>query len=202
MASAGAARGHSASAANSADTGRGARTANNANSARCLPAGTPTTCPLTRGSTGPSSAISKVIGTAQHYARSHARVSATQQPCKRHGRRYAASSHRSRKETTVPFHTPTVLAPRRSSLALIAALAATCSTAGVATNVIADEQSAPRIDTIGEPSQPATSGYFDIEANKAASMSALGLRIAQHRSNGSSRHEDIEANKARSQRAR
>jgi hypothetical protein len=45
IASAGAARGHTASAAYSADTGRGARRASNVNNARCLPAGPPTTSP-------------------------------------------------------------------------------------------------------------------------------------------------------------
>ena len=44
--------------------------------------------------------------------------------------------------------------------------------------------------------------YFDIEANKAASMRALGQHIAQQRATRVSRYEDLEANKARSQRAR
>jgi len=68
IASPGAARGHSASAANSADTGCGARTANNVSSARCLPAGTPTTAPFMRGSTEPR--IATCNATGQHYARS------------------------------------------------------------------------------------------------------------------------------------
>lgn len=100
------------------------------------------------------------------------------------------------------LHTPTVVAPRRRRLVLIAVLAATCATAGAATIVIAENQSAPQIHTIAEPGQPASPPYFDIEANKAASMRALGLRIAQQESAGSSNYEDIEANKARSQRTR
>jgi hypothetical protein len=102
----------------------------------------------------------------------------------------------------VPLQTPTVLAPRRPRLGLIAALAVTCATAGAATIVIADDQPAPQIHTIAGPSQPVTSRYFDIEANKAASMRALGRHIAEQRTNRTSRYQDIEANKARSQRAR
>ena len=60
----------------------------------------------------------------------------------------------------------------------------------------------PQIHTITEPSQPVTSRYFDNEANKAASMRALGRHIAQQRADHTSRYQDIEANKARSQRAR
>ena len=44
--------------------------------------------------------------------------------------------------------------------------------------------------------------YFDIEANKAASMSALGHHIAAQRASATARYHDIEANKARSQRTR
>jgi len=73
---------------------------------------------------------------------------------------------------------------------------------GAATVVIADDQSAPAVRTIAEPSQPAVTRYFDIEANKAASMRALGRHIAELRTNRTSRYQDLEANKARSQRAR
>jgi hypothetical protein len=102
----------------------------------------------------------------------------------------------------VPLHTPTVLAPRRTRLGLIAALAATCATAGAATIVIADDQSTPQIHTIGVPSQPALTRYFDIEANKAISMRALGRRIAEQQANRTSRYDDLAANKARSRHAR
>lgn len=95
------------------------------------------------------------------------------------------------------LRTPTVLTPRRRRVALIAALAATCAAAGAPAIVIADDQPAPRIHTIGEPGPR----YFDIEANKATSMRALGLHVAQPGTNGIPRYEDIEANKARSQRA-
>ena len=69
VASVGAARGHSASLANSAATGCGARTASNVNSARCLPAGTGMTSPLMRGSSEPSIAICSTIAPGQPYAR-------------------------------------------------------------------------------------------------------------------------------------
>jgi hypothetical protein len=102
----------------------------------------------------------------------------------------------------MPPHTATVLTPQRRRFGLVAALAATCAAAGAATIVSADNQPASQFHTIAAPVQPATSRYFDIEANKAGSMRALGLRIAQQEGTGSSRYEDIEANKARSQRAR
>jgi hypothetical protein len=103
----------------------------------------------------------------------------------------------------VPLHTPTVPAPRHAGLARTAIIVvAACIAAGAATIVIADDQPAPQIDTIAEPSQPATSRYFDIEANKAASMRALGLHIAEQRANRTSRYQDLEANKARSHRDR
>jgi len=95
-----------------------------------------------------------------------------------------------------------VLTPQRRRFGLVAVLAATCATAGAATIAIADDEPASQIYTIVAPGQPATSRYFDIEANKAGSMRALGLRIAHQEATGSTRYEDIEANKARSQRAR
>jgi hypothetical protein len=101
----------------------------------------------------------------------------------------------------VPLHTPTVRRPRLARAAAIATATA-CTAAGAATIVIADDQPAPQIHTIAEPSQPVSSRYFDIEANKAASMRALGLHIAEQRTNRTSRYQDLEANKARIQRAR
>ena len=59
VASAGGASGQSASAAASAATGCGARTASRHNSARCRPAGTRSTSPSERGSSGPRIAISR-----------------------------------------------------------------------------------------------------------------------------------------------
>jgi hypothetical protein len=102
----------------------------------------------------------------------------------------------------VSLHTPTVR-PRLARAAAIATATATaCIAAGAATIVIADDQPASQIHTIAEPSQPLTSRYFDIEANKAASMRALGLHIAEQRADRTSRYKDLEANKARNQRAR
>ena len=102
----------------------------------------------------------------------------------------------------MPLHSPTVLTPRLPRLTRVAAIAAACVAGGAATVVIADDQSAPAVRTIAEPSQPAVTRYFDIEANKAASMRALGRHIAELRTNRTSRYQDLEANKARSQRAR
>jgi NAD(P)-dependent dehydrogenase (short-subunit alcohol dehydrogenase family) len=102
----------------------------------------------------------------------------------------------------VTLHTSTVPAPRRSRRGLTGALAGTLIAAGAATVVIAGNQPGRQIDTIGEPSRPAVTRYFDIEANKAASMRALGRHIAEQRAGRTSRYDDIEANKARSQAAR
>jgi len=102
----------------------------------------------------------------------------------------------------VPLHTTTVLAPRRPRLTRAAALATACIAAGAATVVIADDQPAPQIRTIPAPSQPAAPRYFDIEANKAASMRALGRHTAEQQTNLIPRYQDLEANKARSQAAR
>lgn len=99
------------------------------------------------------------------------------------------------------LHSPAVLAPRRTRLALVA-LAATCATAGAAAIVVAEDQPAPQVRVIAEPSRPALTRYFDIEADKAISMRALGRRIAEQQANRSSRYNDLAANKARSQNTR
>jgi hypothetical protein len=102
----------------------------------------------------------------------------------------------------VPLHTPTALAPRFPRFGRAAALAAvTCATAGAVTIVIADDQPVPQVRTIAEPSQP-TARYFDLEANKAASMRALSRHIAEPQANRTTRYGDLDANKARSQRKR
>jgi hypothetical protein len=82
----------------------------------------------------------------------------------------------------VPLHTPNRIVPVVAAAACIAAGAATVATA--------------------EPSRPTTTPYFDIEANKAASMRALGLHIAAQRAEPGSSYQDLEANKALSRRAR
>jgi hypothetical protein len=99
----------------------------------------------------------------------------------------------------VPLHTPTVRVPR---IARAAAVAGACMSAGAATVAMADDQPSRHGHSIPEPSRPAATRYFDIEANKAASMRALGLRIAQQRVEPTPRYQDLEANKARSRRAR
>jgi hypothetical protein len=80
----------------------------------------------------------------------------------------------------VPLQTPTVRAPRRPRLGRVVALAvATCATAGAVTTVIADDQPTAQARAIAKPSQPAAR-YFDIEANKAASMRALSRQMRVH----------------------
>jgi hypothetical protein len=102
----------------------------------------------------------------------------------------------------VPLHTPTVLAPGRARLARVAALAAACATAGVATVVIANDHTAPHVRTIAKQSEPVVTRYFDIEANKAANMRALGLHVDEGQTGPGSRYHDLEANKVRSHRVR
>jgi hypothetical protein len=103
----------------------------------------------------------------------------------------------------VPLHTPTVPAPRQAGLARTAIIVvAACIAAGGVTIAFSDGKSATPDRTIAETNQPVTSRYFDIEANKAASMRALGLHLAEQRTNHASRYQDLEANKARSQQAR
>jgi hypothetical protein len=102
----------------------------------------------------------------------------------------------------VPLHTTTVLTPRRPRLTRAAAIATAFVVTGAATVVIAHDQPAPHVPTSAAPSEPADSRYFDIEANKAASMRALSRQIAEQRASRASRYQDLEANKARSQRAR
>ena len=101
----------------------------------------------------------------------------------------------------MPLHSTTVTAVRMPRFARLAAIAATAATAGAVTIALAENGPAPQVRTIAESAQPAASRYFDLEANKAASMRALGEQIAVSRTEPVSRYEDLEANKARSQRA-
>jgi len=109
---------------------------------------------------------------------------------------------RSRKETTVPLHSTTVTAVRMPRRAQLAAIAVAAATASAVTIALTDDRPAPQVRTVAAPAQPAASRYFDLEANKAASMRALGEQIAVTRTDPVSRYEDIEANKARSHSAR
>jgi hypothetical protein len=95
----------------------------------------------------------------------------------------------------VPLHTPTIRIP---PIARTAAVASACIAATAATAAIADDQPVPQVRTVTES---VATRYFDIEANKAASMRALGLHIAEQRADPTSRYQDLEANKARSQAA-
>jgi len=103
----------------------------------------------------------------------------------------------------MPSHS-SVLAPRlpRLNRTTAVALAAACATAGAVTIVIADDQPAPQIRSIAEPSQPVASRYQDLEANKAANSRALSRHIAEPQTSRTVRYQDLEANKAHSQRAR
>jgi hypothetical protein len=108
----------------------------------------------------------------------------------------------SRPPQVAPAALRTVPAPWRPRVARVVAIAAALAAAGAATVVIADDQPAPQVPSIAEPSQPATSGYFDTEANKVASMRALSAHIAERQATPITRYQDLEANKTRSQQAR
>ena len=95
---------------------------------------------------------------------------------------------------------PTVIVPARPRIRRVAALiAATCATTGGIAIAVGSGEPAPRAVPAAEQ---ATVRYFDIEANKVASMRALARHIAEQRANRTSRYNDLEANKARSQRTR
>ena len=102
----------------------------------------------------------------------------------------------------MPLHNTTVTAVRMPRFARLAAIAAAAATAGAVTLAVTEDQPAPQVRAFTESAQPAASRYFDVEANKAASMRALGRQIAVRRTDRTSRYQDIEANKARSQSAR
>ena len=80
----------------------------------------------------------------------------------------------------MPLHNTTVTAVRMPRFGRLAAIAAAAATAGAVTIAVSDDRPAPQVRAI-EAGQPAASRYVDIEANKAASMRALGRQIAaQH----------------------
>jgi hypothetical protein len=81
----------------------------------------------------------------------------------------------------------TVVDTRHTRLTRAAAIATACMAAGAATVLIADDQPAPRDDSIAEPSQPVATRYFGTEANKVASMRALRRHIAKQRANRTGR---------------
>jgi len=98
----------------------------------------------------------------------------------------------------VPLHSSTRRVPRLARAAAVA-VATACMATGAATVAIAVDQSVPQVRTVAAT---AITRYFDIEANKAASMRALGRHFTEQGESRSSRYQDLEANKARSQRAR
>jgi hypothetical protein len=99
----------------------------------------------------------------------------------------------------VPLHTPAVPAAQRGPFTRAAALAA-CAAAATVTIVIGDDQLAHADRSITKPSL-AGARYFDIEANKAIAIRALGLR-ANEQTTRPSGYDDLEANKARTAQAR
>jgi hypothetical protein len=102
----------------------------------------------------------------------------------------------------VSLQSPTAPTPLRARLARAAIIvAASGIIAGGTAIALADDQLAPHVRTIAEPTQPVTARYFDVEANKANSMRALGRHLAEQRANRTPGYQDLEANKARSQRA-
>jgi hypothetical protein len=101
----------------------------------------------------------------------------------------------------VPLHNTTATAVRMPRFGRLAAIVAAAAAAGAVAISVTEDRPAPQVRAI-EAVQPAASRYFDVEANKAASMRALGRQIAAQRTGHTSRYQDIEANKARSQGAR
>lgn len=97
----------------------------------------------------------------------------------------------------MPLHaTPTV---RSARLTRLAALAASCIVAGGAAIAVADIQHPAQAEAAsGAPATP----YFDLEANKARSMRALGIYLVARHANPMPPYRDLELNKARSQEGR
>jgi hypothetical protein len=89
----------------------------------------------------------------------------------------------SRPQQVAPVALRTVPARRRHRITRAAAIATACMAVGTATVVIADDQPAPQVRSIAEPSQPVATRYHDIEANKAARMRALSRHIAEQQAN-------------------
>jgi hypothetical protein len=116
----------------------------------------------------------------------------------------------------VPLHAPIVVPPlrekrrfirlvRTTAIALAACSSALSATASAERSCELDThraqlQTGSCVPSDAESSQPQTSRYFDLEANKANSMRTLGL--ATTRKSVFSPYWDLEANKARTQRAR
>jgi hypothetical protein len=102
----------------------------------------------------------------------------------------------------VPLRTTTVSTARMPRFGQLAAIAAAAATASAVTIAVTDDPPAPQVRAVTTSAEPAAPRYFDLEANKAASMRALGRQIAIQRSRHTARYQDIEANKARNQSAR
>lgn len=101
----------------------------------------------------------------------------------------------------MPLQSPTAPTPLRARLPRAAiVVAASCTLARRTAIALADDQLAPQVRTIAEPTQPVAARYFEVEANKANSMRALGRHLAEQRANRTPGYQDLEANKARSQR--
>jgi hypothetical protein len=99
----------------------------------------------------------------------------------------------------MPIPSPTVLTSQRRYIRRGAAIAAACIVAVAL--AFADEFSSPA-RTITEPNVQATSRYYDIEANKAATMRTAGRRNTEQQTNRTSRNHDRHAHKSTQQRGR
>jgi hypothetical protein len=97
----------------------------------------------------------------------------------------------------MPLHTTnTAVVVKRDRLARIAAVAIAAATAATATVVMAAEEPVAQARTIAAANGPGPR-YFDLEANKAAGMKALGRHLARQQPFGpGARYFDLEANKA------
>jgi hypothetical protein len=97
----------------------------------------------------------------------------------------------------VSLHSSTQPDHRFPRLALVVTLATLgCATAGA----VGDGDRATARIAVAEAGQAKASRYYDLEANKAQSMRALGRHLMQG-TGRTSRYDDLEANKARGQRA-
>ena len=91
----------------------------------------------------------------------------------------------------------------RARLALAATLVAVTSAASGAIAIgTSGDQPFSQASSITDAGRSPGARYYDLEANKAKNMRALGLHLARQGASGPSLYDDLEANKARNQSAR
>lgn len=89
--------------------------------------------------------------------------------------------------------------PANQRLALVATLTAvTCAASGAIAIGTPRELPFSQVAFVEGHAQHASGRYHDLEENKARSMRALGLHVAEHAADRPSRYDDLEENKARS----